>query len=50
MGLTAGAMDAMLSRALLYLLSPALLGEYRSVLMRPKLVKLHGLAEAEVDP
>ena len=28
---------------------PALLNEYRSVLLRPKLVKLHGLAEAEVD-
>jgi len=41
--------DAMLSGALLCLLSPALLDEYRSVLLRPKLVKLHGLAEVEVD-
>ena len=42
-------LDAMLSGALLYLLSPELLDEYRSVLLRPKLTKLHGLAEAEVD-
>lgn len=42
-------LDAMLSGSLLYLLSPELLAEYRSVLLRPKLIKLHGLAEAEVD-
>jgi len=42
-------MDAMLSGSLLYLLSPELLAEYRSVLLRPKLTKLHGLTEAEVD-
>ena len=42
-------LDAMLSGSLLYLLSPELLAEYRSVLLRPKLTKLHGLAEAEVD-
>lgn len=45
----ASVLDAMLSGALLCLLSPALLDEYRSVLLRPKLVKLHGLAEVEVD-
>ncbi len=42
-------LDAMLSGTLLYLLSPVLLDEYRSVLLRPKLTELHGLAEAEVD-
>jgi len=42
-------LDAMLSGSLLYLLSPELLAEYRSVLLRPKLTRLHGLAEAEVD-
>jgi putative PIN family toxin of toxin-antitoxin system len=42
-------LDAMLSGSLLYLLSPELLAEYRSVLLRPKLTKLHGLTEAEVD-
>ena len=41
--------DAMLAGKLLYLLSPALLEEYRSVLLRPKLAGLHGLTEAEVD-
>ena len=42
-------LDAMLSGALVYLMSPALLEEYRSVLLRPRLAALHGLAEAEVD-
>lgn len=42
-------LEAMLSGSLLYLLSPALLEEYRSVLLRPKLAKLHSLAEAEID-
>lgn len=42
-------LDAMMSGSLLYLLSPALLEEYRSVLLRPELAKLHGLAEPEVD-
>ena len=42
-------LDAMLSGALVFLLSPALLDEYRSVLSRPKLVKLHGLTEAQMD-
>jgi uncharacterized protein len=42
-------LDAMLSGALIYLLSPALLDEYRSVISRPKIAALHGLTEAEVD-
>ena len=41
--------DAMLSGAIIYLLSPALLAEYRSVLLRPRLTELHGLSEAEID-
>ena len=42
-------LDAMLSGALVFLLSPSLLDEYRSVLLRPKLSKLHGLTEAQID-
>lgn len=42
-------LDAMLSGSLVYLLSPELLDEYRSVLLRPKLAKLHRLTESEVD-
>ena len=46
---TAQVLDAMLDGRLLYLLSPALLHEYRQVLLRPKLTRLHGLGEVEVD-
>ncbi len=42
-------LDAMLSGTLVYLLSPALLDEYRSVLLRPKLAKVHGLTEVQID-
>ena len=42
-------LDAMLSGTLVFLLSSALLDEYRSVLSRPKLVKLHGLTETQID-
>jgi putative PIN family toxin of toxin-antitoxin system len=42
-------LDGMLSAAFGYAVSEALLAEYRAVLLRPKLCKLHGLAEAEVD-
>ena len=45
----AGTVDAMLSGTLVYLLSPELLDEYRAVLLRPKLNRLHGLTEQEVD-
>jgi putative PIN family toxin of toxin-antitoxin system len=41
--------DKMLSGTIIYLLSPALLDEYRDVLLRPKLSRLHGLTEQEVD-
>lgn len=46
---TAGVLDAMLVGDLIYLLSAELLTEYRSVLLRPGLVRLHGLNESEVD-
>jgi putative PIN family toxin of toxin-antitoxin system len=42
-------LDAMLLGTLVFLLSPALLDEYRSVLLRPKLAKLHDLTEAQID-
>ena len=41
--------DGMLRGDVMFLLSPELLREYRAVLMRPKLVALHGLADHEVD-
>jgi putative PIN family toxin of toxin-antitoxin system len=41
--------DHMLAGAIIYLLSPALLDEYRAVLLRPKLSRLHGLTEREID-
>lgn len=45
----AAILDAMLSGQLFYLMSPALLEEYRAVLLRPKIARRHGLAESEVD-
>ena len=41
--------DAMLSGELIYLISPELLNEYKDVLSRPKLSKLHGLNEEDID-
>ena len=41
--------DAMLDGRLLCMLSPALLQEYRSVLLRPRLIRVHGLSESEID-
>lgn len=46
---TVRVLDAMLDGRLLYLLSPALLREYRIVLLRPKLMRLHQLSETEID-
>lgn len=46
---TVAVLDAMLDGRMLFLLSPDLLGEYRNVLLRPHLVRAHGLAETEVD-
>jgi putative PIN family toxin of toxin-antitoxin system len=42
-------LDAMLSGRLFYLMSPPLLQEYRTVLLRPKIAKLHRLSETEID-
>jgi len=42
-------LDAMLDGRLLYLLSPALLAEYRAVLLRPKLLPLHNISVDEID-
>jgi uncharacterized protein len=45
----ASILDAMLDGRLPFLLSPALLAEYRQVLSRRKLVDLHGLQQDEID-
>jgi putative PIN family toxin of toxin-antitoxin system len=42
-------LDAMLAAAFPFVLSPALLAEYRAVLIRPKLAKLHGLVVEQID-
>lgn len=42
-------LDGMLRAAFAFVVSESLLAEYRAVLVRPKLRKLHGLSEAEVD-
>ena len=42
-------LDGMLSAAFPFVVSEALLAEYRAVLVRPRLCKLHGLSGAEVD-
>ena len=42
-------LDGMLSASFAFVVSEALLAEYRAVLLRPKLRKLHGLKEPEVD-
>lgn len=42
-------LDGMLAGRFTFLLSTELLSEYRRVLLRPKIQKLHGLNEDEVD-
>jgi predicted nucleic acid-binding protein len=42
-------LDRMLNAALPFVLSPALLAEYRSVILRPKIATRHGLLAHEVD-
>lgn len=42
-------LDGMLAGRLVYVLSPALLDEYRAVLRRPRLMKLHRLAGTAID-
>jgi putative PIN family toxin of toxin-antitoxin system len=46
---TAEILDSMLSGTLFFFLSPELLREYRGVLLRPRLLRLHGLKEPEID-
>ncbi len=46
---TAKIVDAMLSAAFPFVLSDALMAEYRSVLLRPALIKAHGLGPGEID-
>lgn len=42
-------LDGMLKGLFPFLMSPALLSEYRQVLLRPKLKKFHGLPVQELD-
>ena len=42
-------LDGMLRASFRFVISEALLAEYRRVLLRPKLLKLHRLVAAEVD-
>jgi putative PIN family toxin of toxin-antitoxin system len=42
-------LDGMLSAAFACVLSEPLLAEYRAVLLRPHLTKLHGLIETQID-
>jgi predicted nucleic acid-binding protein len=42
-------LDAMLSGSFPFLLSIALLAEYREVLLRPRIQRRHGLTEEELD-
>jgi len=42
-------LDAMLAGHVAFLLSAELLDEYRAVMLQPKIKKLHGLGEKEID-
>ncbi len=46
---TARILDAMFDGSLVYLLSPDILNEYRHVLLRPKLSRLHRLQASEIE-
>ncbi len=46
---TVRVLDAMLEGSLHCVVSPALLDEYRAVLLRPKLQRMHGLTMSELD-
>ena len=46
---TSCVLDGMLRGAVMYVLSLALLGEYREVSIRPKIKRLQGLSENEID-
>lgn len=42
-------LDGMLRASFAFVLSEALLAGYRGVLLRPRIVRAHGLTEAEID-
>ena len=42
-------LDSMLNGRLLYLMSAELLTEYSSVLSRPRIARMHGLADEQLD-
>lgn len=42
-------LDGMLGAAFAFVLSEALLAEYRAVLLRPRIQRAHGLGDAEID-
>lgn len=46
---TASILNAALTATAPYVLSPALLNEYRQVLLRSAIVKCHGLSEPDID-
>ena len=46
---TAKILDEMLSGTLVFVLSPALLAEYRAVLLRPSISERHRLTDPEID-
>ena len=46
---TALILNEMLIGTMVFVLSPALLAEYRAVLLRPAITKRHGLSEPEID-
>ena len=46
---TAGILNAVLAAKIPYVISPALLDEYRRVLLRPKLAGRHLLSEQDID-
>lgn len=46
---TAGIVDDMIAGRLQFILSSELLDEYRAVLLRPHIARLHGLDETDID-
>jgi len=46
---TAKIVDSILNGKIIFILSPELLQEYFEVLSRPKLIKLHGLSDKEIE-
>jgi len=46
---TARILDGMIQGQLIFVVSTALVAEYRAVLLRPRVAKLHGLSVVQVD-